>query len=159
MIIPDGLSLTGTLFALAISFGAAEATGVNWQHASVGALVGGGTILFVAITYRIIRGRDGMGMGDVKLMALLGAYLGFAAVPFILFTASIQGTLFAAIWWMTSRSKRENRVEPEANDEEALDYDQAFAEPTQDGKKMFEMSTAGIGVVTVGLMVAILSFD
>jgi len=124
MIIPDGLSLTGTLFALAISFGAAEATGVNWQHASVGALVGGGTILFVAITYRIIRGRDGMGMGDVKLMALLGAYLGFSAVPFILFAASIQGTLFAAIWWMTSRSKRDDRVGPEVNDGGGPDDDQ-----------------------------------
>tara|TARA_B100000029_G_scaffold331335_1_gene323602 strand:+ start:5764 stop:6603 length:840 start_codon:yes stop_codon:yes gene_type:complete len=103
MIIPDGLSLTGTLFGLAISFGAVEATGINWQYSSVGALVGGGTVLFVAISYRIVRGRDGMGMGDVKLMALLGAYLGFASVPFILFAASVQGTLFATLWWLTSR--------------------------------------------------------
>ena len=51
------------------------------------------------------------------------------------------------------------QVRGDTEDEEALDYDQAFAEPTQDGKKIFEMSTAGIGVVTVGLMVAILSFD
>jgi hypothetical protein len=48
----------------------------------------------------------------------------------------------------------------DGEDEEIpLNYDQAFAEPTQDGIKKFEMSTAGIGVVTVGLMVAILSFN
>lgn len=58
-----------------------------------GIIFGGGIFLLVAYLYKIIRKMDGLGMGDVKLLAMLGAFLGSGAVFFIIFVSSLLGTL------------------------------------------------------------------
>ena len=60
----------------------------------MGALLGGGSLWLVMHTYKLVRGEDGMGFGDVKLLAMLGAFLGaLPAVPFIIFISSVLGSV------------------------------------------------------------------
>ena len=58
-----------------------------------GALLGGGTFLLIATLYKTVRKREGMGMGDVKLVSMLGAFFGMWGVLIIIFLSSILGTL------------------------------------------------------------------
>lgn len=61
----------------------------------IGALAGGLALALVALAFRRLRGRDGMGGGDPKLMAALGAWLGWQALPLTLLLASATGLLWA----------------------------------------------------------------
>lgn len=61
-------------------------------HAVIGAAVGFGVFWFVAISFKVLRGREGLGFGDVKLMGALGAWLGWAPLAPLIFVAS-TGTL------------------------------------------------------------------
>ncbi len=58
-----------------------------------GIIIGGGTLLLIAYLYKIIRKREGMGMGDVKLLAMLGAFLGINGVFFIILVSSLVGSV------------------------------------------------------------------
>lgn len=58
-----------------------------------GALLGGGAFLLIATVYRGLRKKEGMGMGDVKLVCMLGAFFGMWGVLVVIFLSSILGTL------------------------------------------------------------------
>ncbi len=66
-------------------------------HHVVGAVVG--LILFPTLNYlyRMLRGRDGIGLGDAKLLAGLGLWLGWQSLPPLLLIASLSGLMFALI--------------------------------------------------------------
>jgi leader peptidase (prepilin peptidase)/N-methyltransferase len=49
---------------------------VSWQESLSGILLGGGSLLGIALGYELLPGKEGMGFGDVKLLAMLGALLG-----------------------------------------------------------------------------------
>ncbi|NBX16551.1 MAG: prepilin peptidase [Proteobacteria bacterium] len=89
-ILPDVITLNGAL--VAILLGAANVA-LGWQGALLGAVAGSGLLLFVAKTYEVLRGREGLGMGDVKYMALIGAVVGWQGVLIVLGLASILGSL------------------------------------------------------------------
>lgn len=59
----------------------------------LGIIFGGGILLLIASIYKLIRKREGMGMGDVKLLAMLGAFLGINGVLFIIFLSSLIGSV------------------------------------------------------------------
>lgn len=61
----------------------------------IGALAGGALLALVALAYRQGRGRDGMGGGDPKLVAAIGAWLGWQALPLMLLLASAGGMVWA----------------------------------------------------------------
>ncbi len=63
----------------------------------IGALVGGGTLALVAWAYRRSRGAEGMGGGDPKLVAAVGAWLGWQALPLMLLLASVGGIVWALV--------------------------------------------------------------
>ncbi len=89
-IIPDILSLPG----IPLFFAAALwATPITWQNALSGVAFGAGSLLLVAVLYRRITGKDGMGMGDIKLLAMIGALIGWRGVVFTIFFSSVVGTL------------------------------------------------------------------
>ena len=68
-ILPDGITLGGTVLAVPAAI---FALGMDWTDALLGGLVGGGTFLAVLLVFKRLRGVDGMGFGDVKLMLMLG---------------------------------------------------------------------------------------
>lgn len=57
-----------------------------------GLLIGGGVLFLIAFLYVALRKREGIGMGDVKLLAMLGAFLGWEGVVFIMLVSSLIGT-------------------------------------------------------------------
>lgn len=60
----------------------------------IGALIGAGMIWIVGEAYFRLRGIEGMGLGDVKLMAMVGVFLGAQGAVFVLFTASLAGAAY-----------------------------------------------------------------
>lgn len=68
-------------------------------HEAVPAAAGGYLLLWAADrAFLFFRGRAGMGHGDMKLLAAIGAWLGWAALPGVLFTACVAGMVFAFLW-------------------------------------------------------------
>jgi leader peptidase (prepilin peptidase)/N-methyltransferase len=59
-----------------------------------GAALGAGFILGSGLIYKLARGREGMGFGDVKLMAMIGAFLGIKLTVLTIFGASLLGAVF-----------------------------------------------------------------
>ena len=64
-----------------------------WIGSIIGALVAGGLLLVVGIGYLKLRRRQGLGMGDVKMMAMVGAFLGWRLGILTIFAGSLLGTL------------------------------------------------------------------
>lgn len=87
-IIPNEISLGGTLLGLAIS----PWTIGLWE--ALGAAATGSTVLYLlGWVYQKTRGRPGMGLGDVKLAAMLGAILGFPGLLLTVLLASFLGSI------------------------------------------------------------------
>lgn len=89
-LLPDVITLPGT--AVAIALGTLNPA-LGWQATLLGAAVGAGGLLAVAKGYEWIRGREGMGLGDVKYLALIGAVVGWQGVVLTVALASFAGAL------------------------------------------------------------------
>jgi leader peptidase (prepilin peptidase)/N-methyltransferase len=101
-LIPDAITLPGILVGLLLNL----ATGrISWVESVIGILVGGG--LFVAI---ILVSRGGMGGGDLKLGAMLGAFLGWKALLFALFVAIVLGGVVGTVLLVTGLRGRKDPV-------------------------------------------------
>ena len=90
MILPDKITLTGIVLGLA---GGALNPERSFVPSILGVLVGGGFLWAIAYIYYVIRKEDGMGGGDIKLLAWIGAVLGWSAIPFVILVSSLLGTL------------------------------------------------------------------
>lgn len=89
-IIPDVITYPGIPAGVAASFLLPD---ITLKHSILGVLLGGGILLSVASVFRWIRKKEGMGMGDVKLLAMIGAFLGWKAVVLTLLVSSFVGAL------------------------------------------------------------------
>jgi leader peptidase (prepilin peptidase)/N-methyltransferase len=89
-IIPDEISLPGIVLGFVFSF---FLPWNSWLTSLCGILLGGGSLFLVAWGYEKLTGKEGMGGGDIKLLAMMGAFLGWRSVPFIIFTASLVGSV------------------------------------------------------------------
>lgn len=70
---------------------------VPWSESLLGILLGAGTLLLLIVGYAKLRGVQGMGLGDVKLLGMIGAFTGVRSLLFVLLSASLQGTLAAVV--------------------------------------------------------------
>lgn len=95
-IIPDALSIGGTVLGFV---GAWVCLDVSVIESLIGAAVGAGLILAIAFAYKAVRKVEGMGGGDVKLMAMIGAFLGWQMVLVVLFLAAAAGSVYG-VWLM-----------------------------------------------------------
>jgi leader peptidase (prepilin peptidase)/N-methyltransferase len=93
-IIPDVISLPGIV--LGVLFSLVSDT-VTWQSSLIGLLAGGGVLYSVAYFYYLLRKADGMGGGDIKLLAMIGAWLGWQSLPFVIFASSLSGSIVGLI--------------------------------------------------------------
>ncbi len=64
-----------------------------WVGSILGALVGGGSLLVVAWAFRVVRKKEGLGMGDVKMMAMVGAFAGWPLALLTIFIGSFLGSI------------------------------------------------------------------
>jgi leader peptidase (prepilin peptidase) / N-methyltransferase len=128
-LLPDKMTLTGLVFGVLFSLAVPVndlasqflpgivplpvSSDISWHLMSLvdslfGAAVGAAFIYGVGAIYLRARGVEGMGFGDVKLMAMVGAFLGVKLTIFVLFTASIAGSLFGlgtvlVVWMKRTR--------------------------------------------------------
>ncbi|MBE0568972.1 MAG: prepilin peptidase [Deltaproteobacteria bacterium] len=86
-IIPDELSLGGLAAGILLSF----LPGGDWKGSVIGCLVGGGGLYGTAYLYEKVRGVEGMGRGDVKLLAMIGAFLSWKGAILTVFLGSLLG--------------------------------------------------------------------
>ena len=89
-IIPDVISLPGIVAGFLCSF---IIPWVDWLDSLLGILLGGGILLLIAWGYEKLTGKEGMGGGDVKLLAMIGAFLGWRAIFPVVFFSSLLGTM------------------------------------------------------------------
>ena len=104
-IIPDWASLGGLGLGLGLAVLRAPGLPVI-TDALLGGACGFALIYFINAAYKLWRGQDGMGFGDVKLMAMLGVWLGPLALLPILFAASISGAFFGILAILVAQARQ-----------------------------------------------------
>lgn len=134
-LLPDALTLPGLALGLLFSLIVpvqdvvtqfypglwhASANGLRMRSlldALLGAAIGASFIYGSGFSYKLIRGVEGMGLGDVKLMAMVGAFVGLRLTLFTIFTASVLGAVFGlssipAVWIKRTRRRIVRGHEP-----------------------------------------------
>lgn len=97
-IIPNRIALPGIIIGIIASFFVPlPATVIRWYGAFLGATVGGGVILLVGYVGTKVFKREAMGGGDVKLMAMIGAFLGWEMALMTIFFGSLAGAVIGLI--------------------------------------------------------------
>lgn len=106
-IIPDELSLSG----IVVGFLAALATGdITWLESLLGILVGGGVFLAIAWSYEKLSGREGLGGGDIKLLAMLGAWLGVKSILLIIVISSALGSVVGILFMLGKKKDMKTAI-------------------------------------------------
>lgn len=90
MILPDQFTLGGIVIGFVGAYLNPDRTLLD---AFFGFLFGGGILWLVAYVYFVFSGREGLGGGDIKLLAWLGTLLGWKAIPFIILCSSVLGSI------------------------------------------------------------------
>lgn len=93
-LIPDVYSLGGIVLGLLLSGFNPQ---VTWVESITGVLIGAGLLLLIAYTYSKIRGHEGMGGGDIKLLGMIGAFTGWKGVIISLFLSAFSGLVAGLI--------------------------------------------------------------
>ncbi|MBI3785335.1 MAG: prepilin peptidase [Deltaproteobacteria bacterium] len=101
-IIPDGISLPGIVVGLLFAL---SGYGPGFVDSLLGVLLGGGTLWAVAAGYEWLRGQEGMGGGDIKLLAMIGAFLGWRAVLVTLIVGSLTGAILGSLRILIQRTQ------------------------------------------------------
>ena len=95
--LPDAITLALVLSGLLFN-DFSEKGLTSFQDSVIGAIVGYASLWLLNSVYRLTKKQDGIGMGDAKLLAALGAWLGWFALPGILLMASLTGLIGGFIW-------------------------------------------------------------
>jgi len=105
-ILPNEITLPGIVIGLLFSI----ALPPGWRSSLAGLLVGGLFPFLIAEAYLRIRGREGMGMGDFKMLAMVGAFLGWPLVWITLIVACILGVVIGGGILLISRRGMGTRI-------------------------------------------------
>jgi len=97
-LLPDALTFPGIAAGLLFA-----ASGGYFSSALAGALAGYAVFWLVARVFLLLTGREGMGQGDFKLLAMLGAFLGWQALPFVIFLSSFVGAVIGSLLLLLAR--------------------------------------------------------
>jgi leader peptidase (prepilin peptidase)/N-methyltransferase len=106
-IIPDVISLPGIplgfISSLFISDLYHEGMLLGWKSSLIGIVVGGGGLWLVATGYELVTRKEGMGGGDIKFLAMMGAFLGWPAIPFVIFVSSLTGSVIGITFMLIQK--------------------------------------------------------
>jgi leader peptidase (prepilin peptidase)/N-methyltransferase len=92
--LPDALTFPLALIGLTLGDWVLPA---SFEDRVIGAALGAGVLFLLAVGYRRLRGRDGLGLGDAKLLGAIGAWMGWTMLPLVLLFASLAGLGWALI--------------------------------------------------------------
>lgn len=92
-LLPNVITLPGIVIGFAFSL----LTGPGWLSSLIGIAVGGGVLFAIAEAYYRVRKEEGLGMGDVKMLAMVGAFLGWPATLMTLMMGSIAGSVVGVL--------------------------------------------------------------
>lgn len=104
MLLPDQLTLPLLWLGLLLSISVLPVTPVD---AIIGAAAGYLVLWSVYWLFRLLTGKEGMGYGDFKLLAVLGAWLGWHALPLIVLLSSLVGALYGMVLLATKKHGRD----------------------------------------------------
>ncbi len=93
MIIPDAITLSGTIVGFILSSLNYDPY-MDWKSSLAGILIGFGMLYVPAYIFRLMKGTDGLGGGDIKLIGMVGSFIGAQGVLFTIFLASLTGYFF-----------------------------------------------------------------
>lgn len=98
-LLPNVLTLPGIVVGFAFSFFGEP----GWQSSLIGILVGGGVLYAIAEGYYRLRHEEGLGMGDVKMLAMIGAFVGWKLTLVTLMMASFAGSIVGVALIVTQK--------------------------------------------------------
>jgi len=106
-VIPDLLSLGGVVLGIALAIVTEilrPDAPIGLREAVIGSIVGGGILWIVAIVGTWAFKKDAMGGGDIKMMAMIGAFLGWKGAILTIFLGALAGTIvFVPLTWKSDR--------------------------------------------------------
>ncbi len=113
-IVPNAITYPGIPLALVCGFLVPPPDWIAampfWLNSLLGFAIGGGLLLAISAYYEWSRGEIGLGRGDVKLVAMLGAYLGLDAIFGVLLLGSILGIAHWVVLRSLHRASRQTRI-------------------------------------------------
>ncbi|MFH0898259.1 MAG: prepilin peptidase [bacterium] len=87
-----------------------EITPLAWTDSLLGAFFGYGILWVVGFVFKKVTGKEGMGIGDMELLAMIGSFAGPWGVWASLMVGSILGVLYGAMYLMITKKGRETRI-------------------------------------------------
>jgi leader peptidase (prepilin peptidase) / N-methyltransferase len=124
-VLPDVVNFTGLGLGLLMSFFTTPGDGtamwisrrlfdfppptavISFVDAILGAILGAGILWLVGVVYFRLRGREGMGLGDVKMMLMVGSFLGVKKTLLTILTGSVLGSVLGIIFILARRKERD----------------------------------------------------
>ncbi len=102
--LPDVITLPSTPILFFATFAAHD---VPWQERAIGAVAGYLAVRVISDVYYYVRKREGLGLGDGKLLAVIGAVLGWRALPVVIFLGSFTGIVVTVplLLWARRRAR------------------------------------------------------
>ena len=98
-LLPNAITLPGIVIGFLFSLAAEP----GWMSSLIGIAVGGGVLFAIAEAYFRIRHEEGLGMGDVKMLAMVGAFIGWKLTLLTLMMASFSGTIIGVFLIVSKR--------------------------------------------------------
>jgi leader peptidase (prepilin peptidase)/N-methyltransferase len=98
-LLPNAITLPGIVVGFVFSF----FTEPGWFASLLGIVLGGGVLFLVAEAYYRVRHEEGLGMGDVKMLAMIGAFVGWKLMLVSLMMASLSGSIIGLAVIATGR--------------------------------------------------------
>ena len=107
-VIPDILSIS--LLILGFIASLFKLSEVPWLESLIGILGGGGFFYLVAVLFEKLTGREGMGGGDIKMLAMIGAWAGWRPLPSIILMSSLGGILIGSVSLLLAQKKMRSKI-------------------------------------------------
>ena len=108
-ILPDIITIPGSIAAIPC---AAMLTPVGWEGALLGAGIGGGLFWSLRLLYRGIKGVEGLGLGDVKIMFMIGALAGPQNLPLVITVSAFTGLMAGLIMMVVDKDQEYGSMIP-----------------------------------------------
>jgi len=98
-IIPDTITLPGIVVGWVVACLSGQ---VGWLDSLIGTAAGGGFLFLLAFVYERLTGKEGMGGGDIKLLAMIGAWMGWGPLPFVVLASALSGLTVGIVYILIS---------------------------------------------------------